>query len=115
MPASGALAPMTPPWDGMATGSGASSGLPSRKAGAQDDGQSLAGSGGLPRRQAGASIAPQLRERHPGKPGEPVAGRSPEQARKLMSAIQQGLQSSRANTPTGRVTNQGTANGGDEQ
>jgi hypothetical protein len=68
---------------------------------ARDDGPSLAAPGGLPRRQAGANLAPQLREDRPGTRTEPLAGRSPEQARKLMSAIQQGLRNSRANTSGG--------------
>jgi signal transduction histidine kinase len=69
--------------------------------GARDEGPSLARPAGLPRRQAGANLAPQLREDRPGSPKEPLAGRSPEQARKLMSAIQQGLRNSRANTSQG--------------
>jgi hypothetical protein len=47
-------------------------------------------------------MAPQLRENRPAAPQGPLAGRSPEQARSLMSAIQQGLRSGRAaGTPTG--------------
>ena len=41
-------------------------------------------------------MAPQLRESRPTAPRGPLAGRSPEQARSLMSAIQQGLRSGRA-------------------
>jgi signal transduction histidine kinase len=55
--------------------------------------------GGLPRRQAGTNLAPQLRESRPGTPTGPLSGRSPEQARALMSAIQQGLRSGRGSTP----------------
>jgi signal transduction histidine kinase len=77
--------------------------------------QSLAGPGGLPRRRAGENLAPQLRGDRPGTPREPLAGRSPEQARKLMSAIQQGLRSSRANTSADSVADQGTANDWNEQ
>jgi signal transduction histidine kinase len=62
---------------------------------------------GLPRRQAGASLAPQLRENRPGMPRRPLAGRSPEQARARMSAIQQGLRNGRANTSAGGDENPG--------
>ena len=55
-----------------------------------------AGPGGLPRRAPQANMAPQLRENRPTAPKGPLAGRSPEQARSLMSAIQQGLRSGRA-------------------
>ena len=41
-------------------------------------------------------MAPQLRENRPTAPTGPLAGRSPEQARSLMSSIQQGLRSGRA-------------------
>ncbi len=51
---------------------------------------------GLPRRAPQTSMAPQLRENRPTAPKGPLAGRSPEQARSLMSAIQQGLRSGRA-------------------
>jgi signal transduction histidine kinase len=57
---------------------------------------SATGAGGLPRRERMASIAPQLRDERPGTPRGPVPGRSPEQARSLMSAIQQGWRSGRA-------------------
>jgi hypothetical protein len=83
-------------------------GLLSRKAIPRDAGQSQAGLGGLPRRQAGTSIAPQLRENRPGTPGGPLAGRSPEQARALMSAIQQGLRSGRVSTPADGDEDTGT-------
>ena len=53
------------------------------------------GPGGLPRRAPQASMAPQLRE-PPDRAQGPLACRSPEQARSLMSAIQQGLRSGRA-------------------
>jgi signal transduction histidine kinase len=55
-----------------------------------------AGPAGLPRRAPQASMAPQLRESRSTAPKGPLAGRSPEQARSLMSAIQQGLRSGRA-------------------
>jgi len=55
-----------------------------------------AGPAGLPRRAPQASMAPQLRENRRTAPKGPLAGRSPEQARSLMSAIQQGLRSGRA-------------------
>jgi len=48
---------------------------------------------GLPRREPMANMAPQLREDGPGTPKGPLAGRSPEQARALLSAIRQGWQS----------------------
>jgi signal transduction histidine kinase len=51
---------------------------------------------GLPRRERMASIAPQLRDDRPGTPKGPMPGRSPEQARSLMSAIQQGWRSGQA-------------------
>jgi signal transduction histidine kinase len=93
----------------------APSGLPSRKAVPQDSGQSQAASGGLPRRQAGTSMAPQLRENRPGTPAGPLAGRSPEQARALMSAIQQGLRSGRASTPEDTDDSPGTPPGWTER
>jgi signal transduction histidine kinase len=55
-----------------------------------------AGPAGLPRRAPQTSMAPQLRESRPTAPKGPLPGRSPEQARSLMSAIQQGLRSGRA-------------------
>ncbi len=51
---------------------------------------------GLPRRAPQASMAPQLRGGRPTAPAGPLAGRDPEQARSLMSAIQQGLRTGRA-------------------
>jgi signal transduction histidine kinase len=56
----------------------------------------VAGPAGLPRRAPQTNMAPQLRESRPAAPQGPLAGRSPEQARSLMSAIQQGLRSGRA-------------------
>jgi hypothetical protein len=41
-------------------------------------------------------MAPQLRDNRPAAAQGPLAGRSPEQARSLMSSIQQGLRSGRA-------------------
>jgi hypothetical protein len=55
------------------------------------------GAAGLPRRAPQTNLAPQLRGAHPSAPGPgPLAGRDPEQARSIMSAIQQGLRSGRA-------------------
>ena len=50
---------------------------------------------GLPRRQRMASLAPQLREDRPDTPRGPLPGKSPEQARALLSSIQQGLRTGR--------------------
>lgn len=50
------------------------------------------GTGGLPKRQPMASMAPQLRESRSGAPKGPLAGRSPERARALLSSIRQGWQ-----------------------
>ena len=55
-----------------------------------------AGPGGLPRRAPQANMAPQLRDNRPAAAQGPLAGRSPEQARSLMSSIQLGLRSGRA-------------------
>jgi signal transduction histidine kinase len=53
------------------------------------------GPAGLPRRQKMASLAPQLRENRPEASNGPVVGRSPEQARALLSSIQRGLRTGR--------------------
>jgi signal transduction histidine kinase len=91
------------------------SGLPSRRSAPQDAQPSAAGSGGLPRRQAGTNLAPQLKENRPGAPKGPLAGRSPEQARALMSAIQQGWRSGRgASTSPEDDEGPGTAHGWNE-
>jgi hypothetical protein len=50
---------------------------------------------GLPRRQKMANLAPQLREERPDAPRGPLPGKSPEQARALLSSIQQGLRTGR--------------------
>jgi hypothetical protein len=42
-----------------------------------------------------ASMAPQLRESRADAPDAPLAGRSPEQARALLSSIQRGLRTGR--------------------
>ena len=63
---------------------------------APDAAEPATGPAGLPRRAPQTSMAPQLRENRPTAPKGPLAGRSPEQARSLMSAIQQGLRSGRA-------------------
>jgi signal transduction histidine kinase len=57
----------------------------------------------LPRRQRMASLAPQLQEERPSTPRGPLPGKSPEQARALLSSIQRGLR-------TGRNTNVGNGN-----
>ena len=54
------------------------------------------GPAGLPRRAPQTNMAPQLRGGRPTAPTGPLAGRDPERARSLMSAIQQGLRSGRA-------------------
>jgi signal transduction histidine kinase len=75
--------------------------------------QAFAGAAGLPRRERMASIAPQLREERPDTPMGPLAGRSPDQARALMSAIQQGWRSGRgASTPAGDGERPGEENPG---
>jgi len=72
-----------------------------------------AGLAGLPRRERMANIAPQLREDRPDAPTGPLAGRSPEQARALMSAIQQGWRSGRgADGPAGGGERPGEENPG---
>jgi hypothetical protein len=57
----------------------------------------------LPRRQRMANLAPQLQEERPSTPRGPLPGKSPEQARALLSSIQRGLR-------TGRNTNVGNGN-----
>jgi signal transduction histidine kinase len=49
-----------------------------------------AGSSGLPRRAPMTNMAPQLRESRQQTPKGPLSGRSPEQARALLSSIRQG-------------------------
>jgi signal transduction histidine kinase len=71
------------------------------------------GDAGLPRRQAGANMAPRLRENPSNGATGPLAGRSAEQARALMSAIQQGLRSGRGtNSPQGGGPHGGPQDGG---
>jgi signal transduction histidine kinase len=70
----------------------------------------LTGPAGLPRRAPQTNMAPQLRESRPAMPKGPLAGRSPEQARSLMSAIQQGLRSGRAASTPEDID---SANGGE--
>jgi signal transduction histidine kinase len=60
--------------------------------GGRSDG--IAGSG-LPRRQKMASLSPQLRSDRPQAAESAAAGRSPEQARALLSSIQRGLRTGR--------------------
>jgi signal transduction histidine kinase len=64
---------------------------------AGDGGGQSAGTGpnGLPKRQKMASMAPQLRDSRPETPSSPLVGRSPEQARALLSSIQRGLRTGR--------------------
>ena len=70
---------------------------------------------GLPKREKMASLAPQLRDDRPETPKGPLPGRSPEQARALLSSIQRGLRTGReADTTTGAAGNDGgdgTTNG----
>jgi hypothetical protein len=87
--------------------------LSSRQSGLQDAQSSATAPSGLPRRQAGTNMAKQLRENRPGTPQGPLAGRSPEQARALMSAIQQGLRSGRGVSPD-QDQDPGTAHGWSE-
>jgi len=56
-----------------------------------------AGSEALPRRQPMANMAPQLRENRENTPRGPLSGRSPEQARALLSSIRQGWRSGLGN------------------
>jgi len=77
-----------------AEGPAAGSAGPTGPAGSTGSARTV-GAAGLPRRERMASIAPQLREDRPGVPKGPMPGRSPEQARSLMSAIQQGWRSGR--------------------
>ena len=84
--------------------------LPSRRSGLEDAQSSATAPSDLPRRQAGTNMAKQLRENRPGTPQGPLAGRSPEQARALMSAIQQGLRSGRG-ASANHDEGQGTAHG----
>jgi signal transduction histidine kinase len=73
------------------------------------------GNGGLPKREKMASLAPQLRDNRSEAPKGPLPGRSPEQARALLSSIQRGLRTGReAGAASGAVGNDaadGTANG----
>jgi hypothetical protein len=78
-------------------------------------GQPQSEPGGLPRRQAGTSLAPQLQGNRPGSPAVPLAGRSPDKARALMSAIQRGLQSGRASALPDSDDDQETQNRWDER
>ena len=75
------------------------------------------GDSGLPKREKMASLAPQLRDSRPETPLGPVPGRSPEQARALLTSIQRGLRTGReAGTASGAAGNDagdGTANGDD--
>jgi Histidine kinase-, DNA gyrase B-, and HSP90-like ATPase len=79
-----------------AAGAAAGAALAGRRRSLPEAQPSAAGPSGLPRRQAGTNMAKQLRENRTGAPAGPLAGRSPEQARSLMSAIQNGLRSGRS-------------------
>ncbi|MCW2932267.1 MAG: putative sensor with domain [Actinomycetia bacterium] len=89
---------------------------PPFNAGGDGGGQAAGlGNGGLPKREKMASLAPQLRDNRPETPQGPLPGRSPEQARALLSSIQRGLRTGReAGTASGAAGNDagnGTANG----
>jgi signal transduction histidine kinase len=84
------------PERGLDVGAAADGGSPASAAAGPFGAPGGAGPAGLPRRAPQASMAPQLRESRSTAPKGPLAGRSPEQARSLMSAIQQGLRSGRA-------------------
>jgi signal transduction histidine kinase len=87
------------PERGLGVGAAADGGSPASASAGPSGGAGGAGGAGpagLPRRAPQASMAPQLRESRSTAPKGPLAGRSPEQARSLMSAIQQGLRSGRA-------------------
>jgi hypothetical protein len=79
---------------------------------AGDGGGQTAGAApsGLPKRQKMASMAPQLRESRPEAASTPMAGRSPEQARALLSSIQRGLRTGRDEGAGDDLAN-GTGNG----
>jgi signal transduction histidine kinase len=79
---------------------------------AGDGGGQSAGTGpnGLPKRQKMASMAPQLRDSRPETPNSPLVGRSPEQARALLSSIQRGLRTGRDEGAEDGAAN-GTENG----
>jgi signal transduction histidine kinase len=68
-------------------------------------------SGGLPKRERMASLAPQLRDNRQEPQKEPLSGRSPEQARALLSSIQRGLQTGREAGSAPDSTGDGTAGG----
>jgi len=74
------------------------------------------GPAGLPRRQKMASLAPQLRENRAETPTGSLSGRSPEQARALLSSIQRGLRTGRDSDLPGEPGNgsQGQAGNGDD-
>jgi signal transduction histidine kinase len=73
-----------------------------------------AGPAGLPKRQKMASLAPQLRESRPQDPKGSMSGRSPEQARALLSSIQRGLRTGRDSSAEGNPGSEGQATGGDQ-
>jgi signal transduction histidine kinase len=58
-----------------------------------------AGTDGLPRRQRSEHMAQELRDRTSTPAGPDLPGKSPEQARALMSSIQRGLRSGRNSSP----------------
>jgi signal transduction histidine kinase len=107
------------PWPSPASSSHAAPAPAERSpfSAAGDGGGQAAGVGnsGLPKREKMASLAPQLRDSRPETPLGPVPGRSPEQARALLTSIQRGLRTGReAGTASGAAGNDagdGTANG----
>jgi Histidine kinase-, DNA gyrase B-, and HSP90-like ATPase len=70
-----------------------STGPASRPGGAPTPAPAATESLGLPRREPLASMSPQLRENRQESPKGPLSGRSPEQARALLSSIRQGWRS----------------------
>jgi signal transduction histidine kinase len=73
-----------------------------------------AGPAGLPKRQKLASLAPQLRENRPQDLTGSMPGRSPEQARALLSSIQRGLRTGRDSPAEGNPGTGGQAGHGDQ-
>jgi signal transduction histidine kinase len=72
------------------------------------------GPAGLPKRQKMASLAPQLRESRPQDPKGSMSGRSPEQARALLSSIQRGLRTGRDSGTDASPGAEGQAGNGDQ-
>jgi signal transduction histidine kinase len=92
-------APSASPFDSVGDGGGQAEGT---------------GPAGLPKRQKMASLAPQLRENRSQDPSASMSGRSPEQARALLSSIQRGLRTGRdSGTDAGSGT--GSQGGSEDQ